>query len=352
MPPTLPATREDLDAVARIGRRFLRLQRSHPRWLRAMRQADRRLAAEWCALIGLTYLIIYGPLPWQLKLVILVPWGIYASFSADVIVHYSNHWPPFRNGIVHGVWRSLGVLIFWAPLEIRYHHWQHHQAYDLEDDLQHRLRQLARRSFVPRVCGLAWYLAVESFRLQWSFMPWAPLPDYIRRLRRSRPAHYWEIVLVRWACAAWLLALLVVAPLETALLMLPLLLVISPFASVLMNLTDHTPGDLTHPFRQATYHEPTTLWERLGSALNHQTAAPHLTHHLCPQVHFAFVVRLQRRLLRYYRRHGAPESLMCGTALVGNPWAVAAVLHAVVARVGSEPPGGQQNPTTGQSTAT
>jgi hypothetical protein len=110
-----------------------------------------------------------------------------------------------------------------------------------------------------------------------------------------------------------------------------------------MNLTDHLPADLAHPFRQATYFEPASRMERLLSAVNHQTAATHLTHHLFPQVHFAHSRRLQKRLLPLYRRHRAPRSLIVNTTLLGNPLALLLVLRQVLhqaegaSRTGTDP---------------
>ena len=91
-----PAVREDLRKAWRTARRFLRLQREHPLWRRRQAIADRLLALEWLLLIAVTYLLVFGPLPWPLKLVLLIPWSLYSSLALDVAVHYFNHWPPFR----------------------------------------------------------------------------------------------------------------------------------------------------------------------------------------------------------------------------------------------------------------
>jgi fatty acid desaturase len=94
-----------------------------------------------------------------------------------------------------------------------------------------------------------------------------------------------------------------------------------------MNLTDHAPSDLTHPFRQATYLEPRTRMEKALSFVNHYTAATHLTHHLFPHVHWSHIRRLQRRLLRLYERWGAPRSMIVNSVLLGNPLGFVKVLR-------------------------
>ena len=81
-----PAVREDLRKAWRTARRFLRLQREHPLWLRRQAVADRLLALEWVLLIAVTYLLVFGPLPWPLKLVLLAPWSLYSSLALDVAV--------------------------------------------------------------------------------------------------------------------------------------------------------------------------------------------------------------------------------------------------------------------------
>jgi fatty acid desaturase len=101
---------------------------------------------------------------------------------------------------------------------------------------------------------------------------------------------------------------------------------VAPLGSFIMNLTDHAPSDLTHPFRQATWLEPRTRMERLISFVNHQTAATHLTHHLFPQVHWIHMPRLQRRMRKLYTRYDAPPSMVVNTTLLGNPLALLRVL--------------------------
>jgi fatty acid desaturase len=320
---------EDLRQARRLARRLMRLQRQHPRFLRRQDQANRLLVAEWVGIIAVTYLLVYGPLPWPLKAALLLPWAIYASLALDVAIHYFNHWPPFAGALANGAVRGLGVLMLTSPLEVRYHHWEHHKYNDPDDDPQ---LVLARIQAAPGWRGwlvMGGYLAAEVARSAWGYLPLSPLPPYIAALRRTKPADYWEIVVTRWAVPAWIGVLLVLRWRETLLLFLPATMVVALLASFLMNLTDHAPSDLRHPFRQATYLEPHDRRARLFSWVNHFTAATHLTHHLFPQVHWLHVRRLQRRLRPLYRRHQAPQSLIVNSMLVGNPLALLRVLAAL-----------------------
>ncbi|MFN0058643.1 MAG: fatty acid desaturase [Planctomycetota bacterium] len=327
---TAPDVRHDLEAAKRVARRYLHLQTHNAAFARVCTRANTLLAIEWLGQIVVTLAVVYLLQPWWLAALALVPWFIYSTLALDNIVHATNHWPVFRREAWNVAWRALGVLVFWCPLEVRYHHWQHHRAYDLADDPQTLLRAICRRTFWGRRIGVCRYLAIETLRSVVSFLPWSKHPDYIRSLRTKRPAHYWEIVVSRWACLAWLGLLGYLGLERTLFLLIPGSFLVSPLASLLMNLTDHLPADLAHPFRQATYGEPKSRFERVVSALNHQTAATHLTHHLFPQVHFAHCRRLQRRLLASFRRHDAPQSLVLNSILIGNPIALYTVLRTVL----------------------
>jgi fatty acid desaturase len=315
----------DLKAAARIARRYMRMQRQHPLWARVCHRGNLRIALEWVAIIAVTYFLVFFVKDWRLLAVLLPGWFIYSALSLDSIVHCFNHWPLFQAKRLNVLWRGLGIFVFWCPLEVRYNHWQHHQAYDLDDDPQEVLRALARRGAWGRMVGIGRYFATETLKSVWSFLPWHSSPEYIAKLRRTRPAHYWEIVLTRWLCCAWMALLIFLRPWETLLFLLPGTFLLAPLASFVMNLTDHLPAQLDHPFRQATYLEPHGWLQGLASMVNHQTAATHLTHHLFPQVHFAHARRLQRRLLKYYRRYQAPQSLIVNTLLLGNPLALVSV---------------------------
>jgi fatty acid desaturase len=321
-----PEVREDLRKAWRTARRFLRLQREHPLWLRRQAWADRLLAAEWVALIAITYGIIFAPIAWALKIALLIPWSLYSSLSMDVAVHYFNHWPPFRREGLNILLRALGVLVFFSPLEVRYHHWQHHRYNDPFDDPQTALQEISARPGWRSWAALGSYLGKETARSVWGFLPWSEIPLYIRSLKTSKPAHWREIMITRWAGPLWLVVLLVLRPGETAFLLIPATLLVAPLGSFIMNLTDHAPSDLTHPFRQATWQEPRTRMERLISIVNHQTVATHLTHHLFPQVHWIHMRRLQRRMGRLYIRYDAPQSMVLNTTLLGNPLALLRVL--------------------------
>jgi len=330
-PAPLPGVRADLKAAWRVARLFLRLQKSHPLWLRCQTRANRALAVEWFALIGVTYVLVFAPLPWALKIVLLVPWSLYSSLAIDVAIHYFNHWPLFRREGWNAFARALGVLVFVNPMEIRYHHWQHHRYNDPFDDPQTALREIATREGFRGWLALAGYLARETARSLKGILPWTAQEPYIRSLARTRPAHYREIVAVRWAIFGWLLVVLAVRPTQGALLATATLL-LAPLASFVMNLTDHAPSDLAHPFRQATYLEPGSRRERFLSVVNHYTAATHLTHHLFPQVHWCHIRRLQRRMLRLYASYGAPRSLVVNSTLLGNPVGLLRVLAALKRR--------------------
>jgi fatty acid desaturase len=324
-----PALGADLQYARRMARRLLRLQQRHPLFIRRQNRANRLLALEWVLLIAITYLLVYGPLPWAAKAVLLIPWSIYSSLALDVAIHYFNHWPPFRSAWLNAALRAVGILVFTSPLEVRYHHWEHHRYNDPDDDPQ---ATLARIQTAPGLRGwlvLARYLGLEVVRSAWGYLPLSSLPPYITVLRRTKPAHYWEIVATRWAVPIWMAVLLALRWRETLFLLLPASLLVSLLASFLMNLTDHAPSDLRHPFRQATYLEPRLRGSRLFSSVNHHTAATHLTHHLFPQVHWIHVSRLQRRLRPLYARYQSPHSLIVNSMLLGNPLALLGVLTAL-----------------------
>ncbi|HZF09610.1 MAG TPA: fatty acid desaturase [Thermoanaerobaculia bacterium] len=324
-----PAWQEDLQQARRLARRLLRLQRQHPLYLRRQNRANALLALEWVGIIAGTYLLVYGPLPWAAKAVLLVPWSIYASLALDVAIHYFNHWPPSSRPWANVALRAVGVLALTSPLEVRYHHWEHHRYNDPDDDPQLTLAHIRSAPGWRGLLRLVRYLGLEVVRSAWGYLPLSPLPPYIAELRRAKPADYWEIVATRWAVPAWILVLLVLRWRETLFLFLPATMVVALLASFLMNLTDHAPSDLRHPFRQATYLEPRTRRERLFSWVNHFTAATHLTHHLFPQVHWLHVRRLQRRLRPLYTRYEAPHSLIVNSILLGNPVALLGVLGAL-----------------------
>jgi len=327
--PTTASVDTDLRQARLLARRLMRMQRRHPLYIRRQRRADALLAVEWTAIIAGTLLLIYGPLPWSLKAVLLVPWAIYSSLALDVAIHYFNHWPPFSRSWANVGVRALGILLLTSPLEVRYHHWEHHRYNDPDDDPQLTLALIQSTTGLRGWLALGRYLGAEVVRSAWGYLPLSPLPSYIRVLRRTKPADYWEIVATRLAVPAWIVILLALRWRETLFLFLPATMVVALLASFLMNLTDHAPSDLRHPFRQATYLEPRTRLERLFSRVNHFTAATHLTHHLFPQVHWVHLRRLQRRLLPLYARYQAPRSLIVNSMLLGNPIALLRVIGAL-----------------------
>jgi fatty acid desaturase len=339
--PAPPSVAADLRQARLLARRLMRLQRQHPLFLRRQNRANVLLVTEWAALIAGTLLLVYGPLPWAWKAVLLVPWAIYSSLALDVAIHYFNHWPPFSRSWANAAVRALGILVLTSPLEVRYHHWEHHRYNDPDDDPQLTLARFQKAPGLRGWLALGRYLAAEVARSAWGYLPLSPLPPYIQVLRRTRPADYWEIVVTRWAVPAWIAVLLALRWRETLSLFLPATLVVALLASLLMNLTDHAPSDLRHPFRQATWYEPRTRLGRLFSWVNHFTAATHLTHHLFPQVHWLHVRRLQRRLRPLYLRYEAPHSLIVNSMLLGNPLALLRVLRALRSEPG---PAGRWQP--------
>jgi hypothetical protein len=210
--PRAPELRADLRKAWRTARRFLRLQQEHPLWLQAQAWADRLLAAEWVALIAITYGIVFAPIPFVLKIVLLIPWSLYSSLSMDVAVHYFNHWPPFRREGLNVLLRALGVLVFFSPLEVRYHHWQHHRYNDPFDDPQTALQEVSARPGWRSWAALGKYLGKETARSVWGFLPWSEMPPYIRSLKTTKPTHWREIVVTRWAGPTWLVVMLVLRP--------------------------------------------------------------------------------------------------------------------------------------------
>lgn len=337
IPPSARLTRADIDRdlhhASQLARRFHRRQHANPLWRRIRFWSDVRMNVEWLAVIAVTYWLVFLANAWYWKLA-LIPWSIYSSLALDSIVHNINHWPTFRSRTMNQIWRLSGILVFLIPLSIRYHHWDHHKAYDLNDDPQDELRRIRRHGGWGAIWGLGRYLAKEIGSSLWDLMPWTRHPENIQRLRAARPAHFREIALSKWARLVLFLILLAVDPFDTLCFFTPAIILLPVLASFVMNLTDHLPAQLDHPFRQATYYEPATWLERTMSTLNHHTAATHLTHHLFPQVHFAFAPRLQRRLLPLYERHGAPRSFIINTVLCGNPISLGLTLHKIMRHVG------------------
>ncbi len=309
-----------------IARDFEAALRDDPGADRRARLAGLRLAAEWIAIVAVTYALVYAVRSVPLKLALLIPWSIYASLALDNITHYANHWPLFRGALANGLWRASGVLVFFNPREIQAIHSDHHRAYSRPDNDE--------RVFGPEQRGEAfwWYLLVESLDGLRVLVPFRAMAAPVLAMGARRPGHLREIRAIRWAFLGWF-ALLVAADWhDTLFYFVPFVLLVGSFASLVMNLTDHIPGDSRHPFRFATYLDPATRAEELCSAINHQTCATHLTHHLFPRVHWIHLRALQERLLPIYRRNGAPRSLIVNSTLTGNPFALARVLRELARR--------------------
>jgi fatty acid desaturase len=304
-----------------IARDFEAALRDDPAAQRSARLAGLRLAVEWLAIIAITYLLIYAVRSVPLKLALLVPWSIYASLALDNITHYANHWPLFRGAFANALWRASGVLVFFNPREIQAIHSDHHRAYSRPDNDE--------RVFGPEQRGqsFARYLLVETLDGLRVLVPWRAMAPPVAALAARRPAHLREIRAIRWAFLGWFGLLVVLDWRDTLFYFVPFVLLVGSFASLVMNLTDHIPGDSHHPFRFATYLAPKTRGEELFSAINHQTCATHLTHHLFPRVHWIHLRALQERLLPIYRRNGAPRSLIVNSTLAGNPLGLARVLR-------------------------
>jgi fatty acid desaturase len=320
------ACREDQAAARAIARAFEAELRADPTVARRERRAGLRLAVEWGLLLALSFALIYGPLPFGWKALLLVPWSLYASLAFDNITHYANHWPLFGVRALDALWRWSGVLVFYHPLEIRAIHNDHHRAYARADNDE--------RIFGARERGssFALYLlrgAAGGLRALW---PLRAMDASVALLRAKRPEQHREILLQRWTSTVLFALLLWFAPLETLALYVPAMLLVSSLGSLVMNLTDHIPGDAHHPFRLATYLQPRTRAERFYDAVNHHTAATHLTHHLYPNVHWSHLPALQERLAPAYERQGAPRSMLLDSTLIGNPLAFLRLLRRLNAR--------------------
>jgi fatty acid desaturase len=317
--------RADYEEARAVAAAFLRERRADPEARRRERIAGRRLAAEWFGLIAVTYALAYGLPSGPLQL-LLVPWALYAGFALDVIVHYTNHWPVFESAWANRLWRWSGVLVFFNPLEIEHVHHEHHRAYaDPENE---------ERPFGPEDRGKSFWRCLlrqlaESVLV---LVPFRAMPACVAALARKRPAEHREIVAMRWAFPAWAAVLTALDPAHTLLLFLPAVVAVGSLASVIMNYTDHVPGDPRHPFRLATYLEPATRAEAFFAAMNHHTAATHLTHHLFPSAHWIHLRALQQRLAPIYARQGAPRSLLVTSALTGDPLGLARVLRGIERR--------------------
>jgi fatty acid desaturase len=313
------ALREDHDAAKAIARTFASALDADPRTAARERLAGLQLLAEWMFVLGTTYGLVYG-VPWLwLKALLLVPWSLYAALALDNITHYANHWPLLQSRLGNALWRCSGVTVFFNTLEIKAIHTEHHRAYNQPDSDERPFTEADRgRSFWGYLASGAW----DGLMLLW---PLRPMDPVVAALAKRRPAEYREIVLTRWAFPLWF-GFLLVCDWQDTLLLVPSVLMVGSLGSLVMNLTDHIPGDAKHPFRLATYLQPSTLRERLYSAVNHHTAATHLTHHLFARFHWLHLRRLQDQLAPIYERNGAPRSLLLTSVLVGNPLRFAALL--------------------------
>lgn len=325
VPATADCGADHAAARARV-RAFETSLRADEAGARRERAADRRLALEWFVLIAVTYGLIYGVRPVWLKAALLLPWSLYVSLALDNITHYMNHWPPFRSRAASALFRWSGLLVLFNPLEIRAIHHEHHRAYNRLDPDE--------RPFGPADRGRSFGLhllvvALDGVRLLW---PWRAMDACVTALRRRRPREWLEVVMLRALMPAWFLALAILDWRDTLFFFLPSVIVIGSFGSYVMNLTDHIPGDPTHTFRLATWTEPRTPGETFFSAVNHQTCATHLTHHLFPRIHWVHLRALQAKLAPIYERQRAPRSLLVNSALVGNPLAWARVLREIARR--------------------
>jgi fatty acid desaturase len=324
--------RADQAEARSIARAFDRMIRDDAAANERERVAGYRLAAEWYAILGITFGLLYGVRPIALKIALLVPWSIYASLALDNITHYANHWPLFRSRWANALFRWSGALVFFNPLEIRAIHNDHHRAYARADN-DERVFPLADRESPAAGASAYWrYLlvgALDGLRLLW---PLRAMDASVKALRERRPEQYREVVAMRWAQVAWFALLVALDARDTLLFYVPAVLLMGSLGSLVMNLTDHIPGDARHPFRLATWLEPSTPVERVLSSINHYTAATHLSHHLFPTVHWLHLPALQQRLAPIYTRQGAPRSLLVTSVLVGNPLRFAALLLQVCRR--------------------
>jgi fatty acid desaturase len=314
------ADRAEARAVARA---FEQALRADPGATIRERRAGLLLACEWLAILAVTYGIVYGVRPPGLKIALLLPWSLYASFALDNVMHYANHWPLFRSATMNALFRASGALVFFNPLETRAIHNAHHRAYNRADH--------GERVFGPedRDKSFLVYLLAGTLAGLRLLVPFRPLDPAVLLVGKRRPEELREIRVLRWAATLWFGLLAALDWRDTLFYFVPAVLLVGSFGSLVMNLTDHIPGDPRHPLRIATYDEPRTNVAELCSALGHQTCATHLTHHLFPRVHWIHLRALQRRLLPIYERNGAPRSLLVNSTLMGNPLRLLSVVRAV-----------------------
>ena len=311
----------DLTEARRVARRHASSE-AEPGRARARKARDAQLVVELCANVIITYGLVYAvPTTWW-KVALLLPWSLYSALSLDNVLHYLNHWPLFPRRWQNALVRALALPLLQPALEISIVHWEHHKYNDVEEDQSVFFARIVGRS-KRRGSGVLRYALREVFGSLKGSLPWTALPPVLSRLARTRPAQHAEVRLCRWVVFAVPLALAALDPLNTLCFFVPLVVIAPLIASLLMNLTDHVPGTLTHPFRQATYAEPKAAFARLLSSINRHSAATHLTHHLFPKVHWTELPALQRELAPTYERHGAPRSMLLeSSALVGNWWAL------------------------------
>ncbi len=305
--------RADQGEARAIARAFEAGLRGDPAERRRERVGGLRLAGEWFLLIAVTFAIIYAVEPTWLKVALLLPWSLYASLALDNIAHYANHWPLFRSAALNALWRVSGALMFFNPLEIRAIHSDHHRAYSRADNDERVFAATDRqRSFWGYLAGGA----LDGLRL---LLPWRGMEQSVAALAQRHPAGYREVIALRYASVAFFVLLVGLDWRNTLFFYVPAVLIVGSLGSLVMNLTDHIPGDARHPFRFATFIEPVTRREAMLSSINHHTAATHLTHHLFPGVHWVHLPALQRQLAPIYARHGAPRSRILNSTLIGNP---------------------------------
>ncbi|HRI62173.1 MAG TPA: fatty acid desaturase, partial [Saprospiraceae bacterium] len=192
------------------------------------------------------------------------------------------------------------------PLEIRAIHHEHHRAYNRLDNDE--------RAFGPADRGksFGWYVIEIAFDGLRILNPFREMQPSVVALRRRRPGQFREVLVMRGLFTAWFVVLVLLDWRDTLFFYLPSVVLIGSFGSTVMNLTDHIPGDPSHTFRLATWTEPRTRTESLFSAVNHQTCATHLTHHLFPRIHWVHLRALQAQLAPIYERHRAPYHVVAG----------------------------------------
>ena len=122
--------------------------------------------------------------PWLIPW--LVPLTLYFGFCAGVLSHNQNHCPTFKGrglNAFYGAWLSVfyGCPMFpWIPT----HNLNHHRYINAPGDATITWRYSKKNT---------WFHASTYYFIS-AYWQWAPVSEYVRKARDSRPALYRRIV--------------------------------------------------------------------------------------------------------------------------------------------------------------